>query len=375
MLRLNTENQLSSLPGSASKVCVVVVVVVGGLRVNLVIAFGLALAQPWPSRTIGLNQLSYFQNDNKKRLEKSPQPDKISLYVDNQDDPRGQRIIIERRREFINTSPDKGPEGRKCDRESDPNIISIQAYERLQKDLGKTEAELENLKKSHGKLQQVLSEKGSELSHAVRKAEAYQRELKTLRHKLDDMRTKRQKSKDKERPGETAINEINTNIQDMGGTKNLKEINKEVKLSPTMSGMIFQKDIHDKVKNSDDNTQSIYNIPLEYTIEGHTKDSFSNSSKDVENKNVANLDDTGNNKDNIVMHKKETIGCTENEQELKKELELDKTKNSGDMPNDMNLHHITAIYATVDLEMKKNPKKETGKLLNIVETNSILATV
>ena len=42
MLRLHTENQLSSLPGSASKVCVVVVV--GGLRVNLVIAFGLALA-------------------------------------------------------------------------------------------------------------------------------------------------------------------------------------------------------------------------------------------------------------------------------------------------------------------------------------------
>ena len=41
MVRLHTENQLDSLPGSALKVCV------GGgegLRVNLVIAFGLALA-------------------------------------------------------------------------------------------------------------------------------------------------------------------------------------------------------------------------------------------------------------------------------------------------------------------------------------------
>ena len=43
MVRLHTENQLHSLPGSALKVCVVV----GGggwLRANLVIAFGLALA-------------------------------------------------------------------------------------------------------------------------------------------------------------------------------------------------------------------------------------------------------------------------------------------------------------------------------------------
>ena len=141
---------------------------------------------------IGLNKLSYFQNDDMKRLEKSPQPEKISLYVDNQDDPRGQIIVIERKREFSDTSQDIGPEGRKCGRESDPNIISIQAYERLQKDLNKTEAELENLKKSHGKLQQVLSEKVSELSHAVRKAEDYEREVKKLRHKLDDMKRKRQ---------------------------------------------------------------------------------------------------------------------------------------------------------------------------------------
>jgi hypothetical protein len=41
-----TENQLSRLPGSASKVW-------GGgwLRVNLVINFGLALVLPWPSQT------------------------------------------------------------------------------------------------------------------------------------------------------------------------------------------------------------------------------------------------------------------------------------------------------------------------------------
>ena len=43
MVRLNTETQLSMMPGSASKVCVVVV---GGgwwLRANLVIALAIAL--------------------------------------------------------------------------------------------------------------------------------------------------------------------------------------------------------------------------------------------------------------------------------------------------------------------------------------------
>ena len=41
MVRLDTENQLHILPGSDSKVCVGGG---GGLRANLVIAFGLALA-------------------------------------------------------------------------------------------------------------------------------------------------------------------------------------------------------------------------------------------------------------------------------------------------------------------------------------------
>ena len=47
------------MPGSALKVCV------GGgwwwSTANLVIDFGLALAQPWPSRTIGLTWLSLLQ--------------------------------------------------------------------------------------------------------------------------------------------------------------------------------------------------------------------------------------------------------------------------------------------------------------------------
>ena len=46
MVRLDNENQLSSLPGSALKVCVVVG---GWFRVNSVIVFGLALALAKPN--------------------------------------------------------------------------------------------------------------------------------------------------------------------------------------------------------------------------------------------------------------------------------------------------------------------------------------
>ena len=63
--------------------------------------------------------------------------------------------------------------------------------------LTETEDELSSLKVSHEKLQKVLSEKASELSHAVRKAEVYEREAKKLRYKLEDIR-RHQRSDQKE---------------------------------------------------------------------------------------------------------------------------------------------------------------------------------
>ena len=140
--------------------------------------------------------------------------------------------------------------------------------------------------------------------------------------------------------------------------------------------MILQKDIHD----------NIHNIPLvlEYTIEGHNKDSLSNSSKDVENKNVANIADKGNNKDNFVLYKKGTKGQhTENDSiefltlncKNIEEVDLDKKENSNEMPNDKNIYPTNTVYATSDFEIKRNSKKETGNLLNMVETNSPVAMV
>ena len=59
-LRLQTENQLNTLPGSTLKVCV------GGwwvvLKVNLVIALALALALAKPNKIINLNLLIRFHS-------------------------------------------------------------------------------------------------------------------------------------------------------------------------------------------------------------------------------------------------------------------------------------------------------------------------
>ena len=61
-------------------------------------------------------------------------------------------------------------------------VVSFESFANLGQE------ELTSLRAAHGKLQKVLSEKASELSHAVRRAELYEREAKKLRHKLEDIR-------------------------------------------------------------------------------------------------------------------------------------------------------------------------------------------
>merc|ERR1712029_301967 len=75
--------------------------------------------------------------------------------------------------------------------------------------LTETEDELSSLKVSHEKLQKVLSEKASELSHAVRKAEVYEREAKKLRHKLEEIR-RQQRHERQERSSVSSEKEVRT---------------------------------------------------------------------------------------------------------------------------------------------------------------------
>ena len=61
-------------------------------------------------------------------------------------------------------------------------VVSLESFANLGQE------ELTSLRAAHGKLQKVLSEKASELSHAVRRAELFEREARKLRHKLEDIR-------------------------------------------------------------------------------------------------------------------------------------------------------------------------------------------
>ena len=68
-------------------------------------------------------------------------------------------------------------------------------YEMLKKEFDNKQSELKSLKLTHGKLQKVLTEKGSELSQAVRKEEVNEREANKLNHKLEEVRTQQQHEK------------------------------------------------------------------------------------------------------------------------------------------------------------------------------------
>ena len=65
----------------------------------------------------------------------------------------------------------------------------------LKKEFDNKQSELKSLKLTHGKLQKVLTDKGSELSQAVRKEEVNEREANKLNHKLEEVRTQQQHEK------------------------------------------------------------------------------------------------------------------------------------------------------------------------------------
>ena len=65
----------------------------------------------------------------------------------------------------------------------------------LKKEFDNKQGELNSLKHAHGKLQKVLTDKGSELSQSVRKAEVNERKVKKRRHKLEEIRKQPQHEK------------------------------------------------------------------------------------------------------------------------------------------------------------------------------------
>ena len=97
----------------------------------------------------------------------SPQPEKVCLLLGH-GAVKEQRVVIEK----VETKKD---------------------FERLQADFADKQKELLDLRSAHGRLQKVLSEKGAELSHAMRKAESYEREARKLKYKLEEARKRGKK--------------------------------------------------------------------------------------------------------------------------------------------------------------------------------------
>ena len=121
--------------------------------------------------------------------------EKESQDREREPDSHFQRVFVERKSEFSDCKSDSRARASSSfghslghKNKNTRNLSPDPDIDLIHSKLNKTTEELSCLKVSHGKLQKVLSEKASELSHAVRKAEVYEREAKKLRHKLEEIR-------------------------------------------------------------------------------------------------------------------------------------------------------------------------------------------
>ena len=229
--------------------------------------------------------------------------------------------------------------------------------------LSKTQEELGSLKIAHGKLQKVLSEKASELSHAVRKAEVYEREAKKLRYKLDEARRQQRQDRQDRTSSEKECNKANREKISFERRRNISDSITNNQAGPekiSHLAKILNEDIYDEVEDTaaskttqDPDVKNIYDVPRnnEHT-EGPAED---------EPKEKEIMPDKDNSE--IIKNKSDD----DNKQSV-----VDNNQNADDTCS----NH--AIYATVNLEMKKNSKRQkdcsNGNLL-ISEKENIVAMI
>ena len=137
--------------------------------------------------------------------------------------------------------------------------------------LNKTQEELGSLKIAHGKLQKVLSEKASELSHAVRKAEVYEREAKKLRYKLDEVRRQQRQDRQDRTSSEKECNKANREKVSFERRRNTSDSITYNQPGPEKIShltKILNEDIYDVVEDTaastttqDTGVKNIYDVP------------------------------------------------------------------------------------------------------------------
>ena len=296
-----------------------------------------------------------------------------------------QRVFVERRIDFPDCKSDKRGRGNSLGHHKNRNLnLDI---EHIHTKLDKTTEELNSLKISHGKLQKVLSEKASELSHAVRKAEVYEREAKKLRHKLEEIR-RQQRHERQERSSVSSEKEVRTSNREKSEkarrhTSDSPITNVVTKAAVTLQGpqqeasnfnKISDDELYDEIDNTSEkiegsNVNNIYDTPVIAQIRKE-------NSKIEPEKLEQSADKTFNNKEGEVELNKSKL------EEEKLELTIKSVDDNQTEEHDTNNANTDdsnqAIYATVNLEMKKNCKRQkdckNGNLI-ITEKENIVAII
>merc|ERR1719510_844756 len=285
-------------------------------------------------------------------------------------DLQNPRVFVERKIEFCETKPDYrsrvnslGHNLGHCRGINNNNNHNNSNIELINSKLSKTQEELGSLKIAHGKLQKVLSEKASELSHAVRKAEVYEREAKKLRYKLDEVRRQQRQDRQDRTSSEKECNKANREKVSFERRKNISD-----SITNNQTGRekipnlvkILNEDIYDEVEDiaaastttHDTDDKNIYDVPRNNE---HTKGPQEDVPKGEE-----------------PMPDKDNSEIIKNKSDDNKKSVVDNNQNSDDPCS----NH--AIYATVNLEMKKNSKRQkdcsNGNLL-ISEKENIVAMI
>ena len=303
-------------------------------------------------------------------------------------DAHFQRVFVERRSDFSDCKSDKRGRGNSLGHHKNRNLD----IEHIHTKLDKTTEELSSLKISHGKLQKVLSEKASELSHAVRKAEVYEREAKKLRHKLEEIR-RQQRHERQERSSVSSEKEVRTSNREKTDktrrhNSNSPITNNVVKPAPvTLPGpqeasnfnKISDDEIYDEIDNTSEKIEAskvnnIYDTPVLAQIRKE-------NCKIQPEKPEKSTDKTFINKEGEVESNKSKLEEKEEEEE-KIELIIksvdDNQTEEHDTKNANTDDSNQAIYATVNLEMKKNCKRQkdcTNGNLIINEKENIVAII
>ena len=287
------------------------------------------------------------------------------------------RVFVERKTDFSDLKGDlhrsRGNSlGHYSARQHDKSPTNVESNnELLNSKLNKTVKELSSLKISHGKLQKVLSEKASELSSAVRKAEVYEREAKKLRHKLEEIRRQQRHERQNHQEKSASDNKMSgtggkivlekrKNVAaamaegSVGPSNNLATAN-IVKHESSNEEQQHNDGVYDEIEAQNNEDSPIYDSPK--PVLAVQSFSLSKVQCAIPDKSELSVDE---NFVSLPLHNNNEDNELHNNPIENNKLYHEEDINNGDADDESN----QAIYATVNLELKKSAKQRQKSCAN-----------